>query len=194
MKRYLLPSGLVLALIQVNSLADDQSTLTTAARSIAGQLVQQLGAELKKEMAAGGPINAIAVCKSAAPEIAGRLSREHGLKVSRVTLKTRNPMLGQPDSWEQEVLARFDQRAASGDKPDALEHAETVTEPQGRYFRYMKAIPVQPMCLSCHGTKDTVAQEVEAVLAKEYPHDQARGYTLGQIRGAVTIKQRLETP
>jgi hypothetical protein len=192
MKRYLLPAGLTLALIQINTLADDQSALASNARGIAEQLVQQLGAELKKELAAGGPVNAISVCKSAAPEIAGRLSREHGLKVARVSLKTRNPLLGLPDAWEQEVLAGFDQRVASGEKPETLEQAEIVSEPQGRYFRYMKAIPVQSLCLSCHGTEETIAAEVKDRLAKDYPHDQARGYSLGQVRGAVTLKQRLE--
>jgi hypothetical protein len=192
MNRYLLPAGLTLALIQINTLADDQSALASNARGIAGQLVQQLGAELKKELAAGGPVNAISVCKSAAPEIAGRLSRERGLRVARVSLKTRNPLLGLPDAWEQAVLAGFDQRVALGAKPETLEQAEIVSEPQGRYFRYMKAIPVQPLCLSCHGTEETIAAEVKDRLAKDYPHDQARGYSLGQVRGAVTLKQRLE--
>lgn len=192
MTRLTLSAGIALALIHINTLADEQSTLTERARGIASQLVQQLGAELKKEMAAGGPVNAIAVCKIAAPDVAGRLSRSNGMKVSRVSLKTRNPMIGQPDAWEQEVLARFDQRAAGGDKPETLEHSEVVTEPQGRYLRYMRAIPVQPLCLSCHGGSESVSKEVAEVLAKEYPHDQARGYTLGQIRGAVTIKQAID--
>ena len=192
MKPYLLPAGFALALIQINTLADDQSALTLKARVIAGQLVQQLGAELKKEMSSNGPGSAISVCKSLAPEIAGRLSREQGAKVARVSLKSRNPLLGQADIWEQTVLARFDQLNAQGEKPETLEHAELVTEPQGRYFRYMKAIPVQPLCLTCHGTQEVIPPEVKAILAKEYPHDQATGYSMGQIRGAVTIKQRID--
>ena len=192
MTRYLLPAGVALALMHVNSMADDPTVLTDTARGLAGQLVQQLGAELKKEMASGGPVKAISVCKVAAPEIAGRLSRSNGVKVARVSLKTRNPLLGQPDNWEQEILARFDLRSAAGDKPESLEHGEIVNEPQGRFFRYMRAIPVQPLCLSCHGGADTLSKEVADVLAQEYPHDEARGYSVGQIRGAVTIKRLLE--
>ncbi|MSQ58453.1 MAG: DUF3365 domain-containing protein [Betaproteobacteria bacterium] len=190
MKRYLVLAGLLPALIHVNTLAGEPSDFTLKARGIAGQLVQELGAGLKKEMSSNGPASAISACKNLAPEIAGRLSREHGARVARVSLKVRNPLLGQADSWEQSVLASFD-RVAS-EKPEALEYSEIVTEPQGRYFRYMKAIPVQPLCLSCHGSPEAIPGEVKAILAKEYPHDQATGYSTGQIRGAVTIKQRLD--
>jgi len=33
---------------------------------------------------------------------------------------------------------------------------------------------------------------VKARLAGDYPHDRATGYALGQIRGAVSIKQAME--
>ncbi len=166
--------------------------LLAHSRATSAQLVQQLGAELKQELARGGPAGAIGVCRESAPAIAGRLSRESGARVARVSLKTRNPLLGTPDAWEQAVLAEFDRRAAAGEKPESMESFETVTEPQGRYFRYMKAIPVQPLCLACHGTAETITPEVAQRLDTDYPHDRARGYALGQIRGAVTIKRPLD--
>lgn len=165
---------------------------TADARAIASQLIQKLGGALKQEMARGGPENAVSVCRDIAPGLAGELSRSSGSRVARVSLKVRNPLLGQPDTWEQQVLADFDRRAASGEKAEFLEHAEIVQEPQGRYFRYMKALPVQPLCLSCHGGDEAVVPQVKAKLALEYPHDRAFGYVLGQIRGAVTIKQPME--
>ena len=94
-------------------------------------------------------------------------------------------------AWEQKVLAEFDARAAKGDDPAKLEFAEVVTEPAGQYFRYMKALPVQPLCLSCHGGATDVAPAVKAKLGTEYPHDKATGYSAGQIRGAITIKRPL---
>jgi hypothetical protein len=167
----------------------DAAAETQAARALAGQLVQQLGGTLKAELAANGPEGAIGVCKDAAPAIAGTLSRQSGAKVARVSLRTRNAMLGSPDAWEQAVLAEFDKRAAAGEKLDAMEHAEFVDEPAGRYFRYLKAIPVQPMCLACHGTAETIPEGVKRRLAADYPNDRATGYAPGQIRGAVTIKK-----
>ncbi len=162
---------------------------TTEARTLASQMIQQLGAALKKELAANGADGAVSVCRDLAPAIAGELSRKSGGRVARVSLNTRNPLLGDPDIWEQRVLAEFDRRAAAGEKVESLEFAETTDEPRGRYFRYMKALPVQPLCLSCHGTAENIPDQVKAKLAIEYPHDHATGYKLGQVRGAVTIKQ-----
>ena len=189
MKNLRLVPILLLGAMLPPATADD---FNIAARATASDLILRLGAVLKKEMAAGGPENAIVVCRDIAPGLAGELSRKTGARVSRVSLKTRNPLLGQPDAWEQGVLAEFDQQAAHGAKPETLERSEFVTEPQGRFFRYMKAIPVQPLCLSCHGTTDSIPDTVKTRLATDYPHDRATGYVLGQIRGAVTIKQSAE--
>ena len=160
-------------------------------RAAATALVQQLGAELKKEIAANGPEGAIGVCKELAPKIAGELSRKEGWKLTRVSLKTRNPMLGTPDAWEQQVLQQFDARAAAGDKPETLEIAEVVQEPAGRYLRYAKAIPMQAQCVACHGGAEDVKPAVQARLAETYPHDRATGYAPGMVRGAISIKQAL---
>lgn len=191
MKNFGLLPLLLLGVVMPPAFADD---LIVTARATASDLIQRLGTVLKKEMAAGGPGNAIAVCRDIAPELAGDLSRKTGARVSRVSLKTRNPLLGQPDAWEQQVLAEFDQQAAQGARPEALERSEVVTEPQSRFFRYTKAIPVQPWCLTCHGTTDSIPDPVRARLAADYPRDRAIGYAVGQIRGAVTIKQSLDDP
>ena len=159
------------------------------AKASAQQLIQKLGAALKQEMAAGGPERAITVCRDLAPGLAGEISRASGARVARVSLKTRNPLLGQPDAWEQQVLLDFEKRLAAGERADALEFSEVVQEPTGRYYRYMKALPVQPLCLACHGDPDAIAGPVRAQLAAQYPHDRATGYAAGQIRGAVTVKQ-----
>jgi Protein of unknown function (DUF3365) len=183
--------GLVFAIGLSNAQAQDLDALTAEARALSASLVQRLGGALKKELADKGPVGAVQVCKSLAPEIASELSSKHGMKVSRVSLKPRNPMLGLPDAWEQQVLATFDSKAAAGDKPDTLEHAAIVDEPAGKFFRYMKALAVQPLCLTCHGDAQSIPAEVKAQLAKDYPADRAIDYTAGQIRGAVTIKKPL---
>lgn len=170
-----------MTLAQENSLEES--------RTVAIALMQQLGAALKKEMAAGGPDAAIKVCTQIAPELATKFSIENGWRVTRVSLKTRNPLLGTPDVWEQQALKDFDARAATGDGVDKLEYSETVTEPGGRYFRYVKALPVQPLCLACHGGVDQVSQSVKATLKQQYPHDRAVGYAPGQVRGAISIKR-----
>jgi len=100
-------------------------------------------------------------------------------------------VLGTPDAWEQKVLAGFGRRAGAGEKPDAIEFGGVVAEPAGTSWRYMKALPVMQLCTNCHGPADALAPAVKARLQAEYPHDKATGYSVGQIRGAVTVKRPL---
>ena len=80
-----------------------------------------------------------------------------------------HPLIGNPDAWEQKVLAGFDQKAAAGAKPETLEVAEIVTEPQGKYFRDMKAVPTGAVCLACHGPAEKIGKEVKEQLSADYP-------------------------
>ncbi|MDP2963837.1 MAG: DUF3365 domain-containing protein [Sulfurimicrobium sp.] len=176
--------------IAVPAQADDMAKYQDEARKVAKEFVTQLGGELKKEMEANGPGSAIKVCRNVAPAIASDLSRKNGWQVGRVSQKVRNPLLGTPDAWEQKVLADFDLRLEK-ENPANMDFAEIVSEPQGKHFRYMKAIPTQDACLKCHGTDEVRVQAAKDTLAAEYPHDKATGYTLGQLRGAITIKRPL---
>jgi hypothetical protein len=179
-------------LLPAACLAQTQSELLSQSREIAASLLQQLGARLRATLEEKGPEGAVPVCRNIAPDLAGQLSRETGWRVARVSLRTRNPLLGTPDAWEQKALAEFDRRAAAGEKPDALELGEVVEEPAGRYFRYVRAIPVTALCVTCHGAKEQMSPFILEQIATEYPHDRATGYALGQIRGAVTIKRPLD--
>jgi len=183
--------AVVCGLGAVAATAQDDAARMEEARKLAGQMILALGGKLQAEMKAGGPAAAIGVCTTAAPTIAGELSRQNGVRLTRVSLKVRNPLLGSPDAWEQNALIAFESRLAKGEPADKLEFVETVVEPGGRYFRYMKALPVQPVCLNCHGDAAKLAQEIKERLAREYPADRATGYALGQIRGAVSIKRPL---
>lgn len=174
-------------------LAEDVPASELAAmRATVGSLAGSLGAELKKELNSNGPEAAITVCRDKAPQIAGDLSRKNGWKVTRVSLKVRNPLLGMPDAWEQSALQKLEARLAAGEKPETLDMAEIVTEPSGRYLRYAKGLPVQKLCLGCHGSTDDMLPNVKAKLSEVYPQDKATGYTVGMLRGAVSIKKPLD--
>ena len=171
--------------------ADDTARHLEESRALAKAMQGQLAPLLMKEINERGPDGAIGVCTTIAPSVASDLSRKNGVKVSRVSLRARNPVLGTPDAWEQKVLAEFDRRAAAGEKPDAIEFGEVVAEPAGKSWRYMKALPVMQLCTNCHGPADALSTAVKARLQAEYPHDKATGYSVGQIRGAVTVKRPL---
>ena len=181
----------LLALSAVPATADDLGQYQTESRAIVAPFMQRLLAENQKAIKEGGPASAIKVCKDIAPRMAGDLSRQHGIKLTRVSLKVRNPLLGTADEWEQKTLKQFEARLAKGEKPETLEAAEIVSEPNGRYFRYMKGIVLQQGCVACHGASDAIDATVKASLAADYPHDQATGYSAGQVRGGVSIKRPL---
>ena len=53
----------------------------------------------------------------------------------------------------------------------------------------MKALPMQPICLGCHGVPESLKPEVTEKLQALYPTDKGVGYAVGQIRGAMTLRK-----
>ena len=157
-------------------------------KAVVKEFMGQLKGELKSAMKAGGPVNAINVCKDKAPAIAKNLSDKYGWKVARTSLKTRNPA-NAPDAWETSVLEKFDARQHSGEPVKPMAYFQQVESNNGSTFRFMKAIPTGKVCLTCHG--QDIDDKVTAKLKESYPEDRATGYKLGQVRGAFTITQPL---
>ena len=153
-----------------------------AIKSFAGALQEQL----KSAMEAGGPTAAIEVCKITAPDIAAEASEERGWRIGRTSLKLRNPA-NAPDAWELAVLRDFEARRAAGEDPAGIDHAAFVVSDGKRTFRYMKPIGTRQVCTLCHGSG--IAPEVAAALDALYPEDRARGFEVGDIRGAFSIVQ-----
>ena len=166
--------------------------IAQATRSIAGQLLNQLGQKLKTAMTSDGPLAAVNVCKESAPAIANSLSAEHGVQMTRVGTRVRNSKMGVPNDWQKEALANFEERLAKGEKPADLEYWQVAETGNGKSeLRYAKAIMVQPQCLSCHGQVQDIAAPMAEKLRQEYPADQATGYSIGKLRGAVVITKPL---
>lgn len=188
----ILLAGLPLALTTAQ--ADELLERENAAKRASIDLIKRLGAELKTEMRNNGADGAIKVCRDLAPKINSEVSRLNGWRVTRVSDKVRNPMLGTPDVWEGKVLEDFEQRAAKGEAYADMIHGETVTENGRQYYRFMKPITVAEVCTTCHGSSEQIPASVKAQLAMEYPHDRATGYAPGDLRGAISIKQPMDAP
>ena len=133
---------------------------------------------------------AVGRAKNSVNQLARAASQESGWAVRRVSLRERNPK-AVPDDWERAALEDFDRRAAAGEKPATLERAEVVQQQGRAVMRYMRALPVIELCTGCHGTADRISPAVKERLAELYPQDKATGYSLGQIRGAMTISKPL---
>ncbi|MDD5250832.1 MAG: DUF3365 domain-containing protein [Rhodocyclaceae bacterium] len=179
----------IAALAALPAFGDEGSYLEDA-RQVASSLPPRLLQVLVAEIGKGGPESAISVCRERAPLMAKAASEKTGWAIRRVSLRPRNPKAA-PDAWEKAVLEDFDRRAAAGESPALLEKSEVVAEGGQRVFRYMKALPTQEVCLLCHGAPERLTPPVTAKLRELYPDDQATGYEVGQVRGAITLKKPL---
>lgn len=153
-------------------------------KAFGGPLKQTLEAAMKE----GGPVNAIGACNEKAPAIAHDAAAATGWSVGRTSMKLRNSG-NEADAWEMATLAEFEARKAAGEAVDAISKAEVVEENGQKTFRFMKAIGTADVCLNCHGAE--LKPEVAAKLDEVYPHDAARGFSAGDIRGAFTLKKAL---
>lgn len=156
-------------------------------KAVAGSYGKQLKSTLQEAMSKGGPEAAVTVCSQEASQIGAEASKRSGWSIKRVSTKARNP-LDMPDSYEKQVLKQFEHDIASG-KEDPVRY-EVVNEDGVQYARFMKAIRVEGVCLSCHGGSE-VSSGVAKRLSELYPYDSARGYKLGDLRGALSIKIKL---
>ncbi len=179
----------VALLSSLNAVADDAPWLTDA-RQVASSVPPRLLQVLNEEIAKGGPESAIVACSEKAPQMARTASEQSGWAIRRVSLRNRNPK-ATPDAWERAALEDFDRRAAAGESPATLEKSDIVAKGDGKEYRYMKALPVQQVCLACHGPAEKLTPEVTAKLRTLYPDDKGVGYAIGQIRGAMTIRKAM---
>ncbi len=140
----------------------------------------KLKGELQKAMKAGGPLNAIGVCNTKAPEITMLTNKDSSTKISRTSLKNRNPA-NTPTEWQRDVLLKFEQRKSAGEDVVKMDYSEVI----GDEFRYMKPIPTGEVCLKCHGSN--IDPKLTAKLDQLYPGDKARGFNKGDIRGAFYV-------
>jgi len=158
-----------------------EGPLLEKSRSLVQSFGASLQAELKKALGEGGPGHAIAVCKDRAPQLASELSRQSGAKVSRTSLRYRNPA-NAPEPWQVKVLQEFERKAGARDGSSPQEYV--IVEGDGR-TRYLSEIRTGAVCLACHGK--SLPADLDATLKADYPHDRARNYELGEVRGAFSV-------
>lgn len=150
------------------------------AAALADRFQKELLTALTAAMQNGGPASAVGVCSTIAPSIARNLSEESGATVRRTALRTRNPA-AEPDTLERRTMENWSEAPMGVDGRPAQWSGW-----DGGEYRYMRAIPTMPMCLTCHG--ENVAPEVKAAIQAHYPSDQATGFKAGQMRGAFSIQ------
>lgn len=163
----------------------EQATMQKSKAAIQ-EYATTLKAALQKAMKAGGPMAAIPVCHTEAPKIAQEVGVKYGLDIHRTSLK---PRATPPLPWEKTVLEQFEAEKKAGKPIGKIVWHQTVDVDGKQQLRLMKAIPTGEVCLTCHGTH--VAPAVLSKIKSLYPHDEATGYQLGDIRGAFSVTASL---
>ena len=186
MKKCLITAAVMLAAAPLTLHAEAADPNLNQARTLVKQFAGQLQAEVAAGMKAGGPG---AYDRGLLRQGAG--NRRPDNRVLRLAGGSHQPQAAQsrgtPDAWELQVLEQFEARKAAGEPVDKLEFAEVVGSGDDQQYRYMKAIPTGQVCLNCHAAE--IKPPVEEKLSQIYPQDQARGFSLGDIRGAFTLSK-----
>ena len=124
---------------------------------------------------------------------AGQFAREASetshLDIRRVGLRVRNPA-NAADDWEAEQLEKFDYLVNAGYDINVLEASAVVTENKQKWFRWIKPMPVGETCMVCHG--DGIPAEILKQLKQDYPEDNATGYQPSEMRGAYSVRIKLD--
>lgn len=157
-----------------------QATDPTAIKAQAAAALQPFKAALKSELTAAlqtSPTAAIEVCAKRAPALAVEHSKG-AVRVGRTSARLRSSKNAAP-AWAAPLLTEL------ATLPSGSSESKLVALGGGRWG-YVEPIWTQPMCVTCHGA--TLAPEVEATLKDKYPDDRARGFSVGDLRGAFLVE------
>lgn len=139
------------------------------------RLQRRLGARLKAELDAGGPVTAISVCRDSAQFLTAQVAAQSRVQVGRTSHRLRS-LANTPRAWVRpyvDAIAPGEKAAAF--RPVALDLGETVG--------LLRPIPTQEICLRCHGDPASFSPELTLALIDAYPEDRATGFAVGDLRG-----------
>ena len=134
----------------------------------------ELSGALMGAIETDGPSAAINVCRCEAPQVAKRISKQHGVEIGRTSFRLRNAK-NTPPAWARALVdAEVGENAyASGS--------------DGR-LGVLLPIRLQNPCLTCHGDAAAIAEDVRAEIERWYPDDEAMGFKQGDLCGYFWIE------
>ncbi len=146
-------------------------------------LLKTLGSNLKRNLKAGGPMQALEFCTQKAYTLTEDVNKKlpKGVSVKRISTKFRNP-LNKPQESEQEVLETLEKLQELHVKvPKHL-----IQKVDEKTYKYYKPLLInKQVCLQCHG--DIKNANLERAIDERYPQDKAKHYKMGDLRGAVVV-------
>jgi hypothetical protein len=139
------------------------------------RLQRKLGARLKAELAAGGAVAAISVCRDSAQFLTGQVAAQSHLQVGRTSHRLRS-LANTPRIWVKPYIDAI----PPGEKAAAF---QPVALDLGDKVGLLRPIPTQEICLTCHGDPATFSPELALALHDAYPEDRATGFAIDDLRG-----------
>lgn len=156
-------------------------------RAAAKELGKTLKGRLTAAMEEGGPPQAIRVCAEEAQELTDHVAEQTDVRVGRSSLRLRNPD-NAPPGWVEPWLEAQGERSAEG--VEGFARVDTVDGE--RRARVLIPIAVEGPCVNCHGPRDQLPEQVRTLLSERYPKDEAVGYEVGDLRGALWAESSVE--
>jgi len=194
MKHFIIGLSLILLIFFLNC-SENKKELSgnqlIAMRATATDFMKDLKSILIEQIQSGGVLQAVSVCSDTAQVLTNNFGLQKGVYIRRVSVKNRNEN-NYPDDFEKKVLSKFELLKQNTELDDKTEHFETIKEGEFTYLRYLKPILIQAECLNCHGSENEILPEVNELIALKYPYDKAIGYSMGEFRGAVSVKKVVE--
>jgi hypothetical protein len=164
---------------------------TEGMRTVAAEFMKDLKSVLISQIQTNGLLKAVSVCSDTAQILTNNFGLKKGVFIRRVSFKNRNPN-NFPDDFEKRILNKFELLKQNNELDDKTEHSEIVKDGEIKSLRYLKPILVQSECLNCHGKENEIPSEVKELITQKYSKDKAVGYSIGDLRGAVSVKQVIE--
>jgi hypothetical protein len=189
MSRFKLTALFLLLLSSSPVLAGDlDSKALEVCRNKCMELSAKVTKALHDDMLAKGVTGAVATCAETVDAMCRRFSAEPGLTMERISVSRlrEQKRLG---SFEASALERMIKAGSAGDGSKGEEFRWERTE-RGFVGTYVRAITIEPICLTCHGPKDLVPPEVRDLMVKKYgalPSDNQ----VGEIKGAIVVSVKL---
>ncbi|MEN3026413.1 MAG: DUF3365 domain-containing protein [Chlorobiota bacterium] len=130
-----------------------------------------------------GPEVAVRICADTAQRFTASFAQQHGISIRRTALRWRNPQ-NRPDSLEAAWIEQFQRWRSEGRSLDTV-----VVVYHENDVRLLRPILLQSeLCLMCHGSPEQIPSSVAQLLSERYPEDKARGFRVGDVRGALSIR------
>jgi uncharacterized protein DUF3365 len=152
--------------------------------------MMELKSVLVANMKEGGPLQAVNVCSDTATDLTSIYSKKMNVEVKRVSFKNRNAN-NIPDSFEERALLKFENIMVQGKLNSETNLLEKLSVDGNEMVKFAKPIFVDAPCLNCHGSEAQISDQVAEVLREKYPGDKAKGYKIGDLRGAISVSKIL---